>query len=493
VMWDERDNSLRFNSQTNLFVKGIPQNVKAREFYEFFLTFGDVVSSKMPEDDEGNQLGYGYINYYDPESAKKAIQETETKEIWGAKLQVELFQKKNERVSSFPLTNCNVYIKNFPSTWTEVDLRSICTKFGEIVFCKIMKDNFSRNFGIVSFKSENCALEAKAGLNEKFIDDNNTLYVDTLMTKQERKKIIQDKIIDSSYRLNEQYKFCNLHVKNIPYQATEEELTEEFEKYGEIKSVKIDKYMLVTKENNEFKEIPTSRGFGYVCFEKPEAAKLAKESMTGKFLQKYQTWNRPLIIDYFMPKHERKSYNNTTSNYDQNKMNLMYNPMMNQNIQNFQNMNIHPGVMNTMMMQNNPKNRQNNFQQQQQQQLNQQPQSNQQFQPQLNQQQMNQPQKNQKSQNKQNQEKDDIDYGILNSLEDDNSRKDYLGEFIFKRIENHHLSQSYNFTIDNIGKITGMILGIEDMNEIIDICKNNDNLTSRISEAMELLGYVGKK
>ena len=41
--------------------------------------------------------------------------------------------------------------------------------------------------------------------------------------------------------------------------------------------------------------------------------------------------------------------------------------------------------------------------------------------------------------------------------------------------------------MDHIGKITGMILGIEDVNEIIDICKNTDHLTSRIIEALNLL------
>jgi hypothetical protein len=47
----------------------------------------------------------------------------------------------------------------------------------------------------------------------------------------------------------------------------------------------------------------------------------------------------------------------------------------------------------------------------------------------------------------------------------------------------------HNFTIDIIGKITGMILGIEDINEIADICKNNSNLTSRIKEALDLLRF----
>ena len=49
------------------------------------------------------------------------------------------------------------------------------------------------------------------------------------------------------------------------------------------------------------------------------------------------------------------------------------------------------------------------------------------------------------------------------------------------------MNQSKEFTIDVIGKITGMILGIDDLGEILDICKNNENLTGRITEALSLL------
>lgn len=89
-------------------------------------------------------------------------------------------------------------------------------------------------------------------------------------------------------------------------------------------------------------------------------------------------------------------------------------------------------------------------------------------------------------------EKDDIDYNYLENLEDDNAKKEYLGEFLFKKIENHRLSHENGFTIDTIGKITGMILGIDDINEIIDICRNPENLTSRIAEAWDLLGTADK-
>ena len=49
-------------------------------------------------------------------------------------------------------------------------------------------------------------------------------------------------------------------------------------------------------------------------------------------------------------------------------------------------------------------------------------------------------------------------------------------------------AQSHNLDVDTISKITGMILGIESIDEIYGITINNDNITARIKEGLELLG-----
>ena len=492
VMWDERDNNLRYNTQTNLFVKNIPFEVKPREFYEFFLQFGDVCSSKMPEDEDGNHMGYGYINYYDAESASRAIQATDGKEVWGSKLEVKHFQKKNERLGNYPSTNNNIYIRNFPPSYSENEINELCSQFGEILSTKISNDDVNRRFAIVSFVNEDAATNARHSLSGVKLEDGSELFVNHVMSKQEREKIRSHKILDNNYKLNEQYKYCNLHIRNIPYHAKEEDLAEAFKRFGEIKSVKIEKYVLVTKVNNEMKEIPTSKGFGYICFEEAENAKKALEEMNNKFLPNYETWNRPLLIEYFMPKNERTpvvvNKINQTNYLTNPKMPFMMNPMMNQGLQRF-NMNIHPNMMNPKMMQGFPgmfpegvmvppqmphmrHPNQGGFHPKEKRRHHQGPRVPQQI-----------PQQPIVKKD----EEQDIDFEYLNRIGDNAAKKDYLGELIFKKIENHRLSQEKGLTIDTIGKITGMILGIEDINEIVDIYRNTENLTSRITEALELI------
>ena len=76
LAWYDREiGNAREKPENNVFVKNIPKNVSCREFHEFFEQFGKIVSAKVAEDEEGDSLGYGFVLYYEAESAKKAIEQ----------------------------------------------------------------------------------------------------------------------------------------------------------------------------------------------------------------------------------------------------------------------------------------------------------------------------------------------------------------------------------------------------------------------------------
>ena len=458
IMWHEKDNSVRYSTQGNLFIKNVPFDVKPREFYEKFLQFGDIISAKLCEDEDGNHNGYGYVSYYSSESAENAIKALHNQAVWGGEiLEVARFQKKNERFNQTLSVNKNLYVKNIPARFSEEELKALFSKYGAITWTKIMVDDSGRKSAILTYDSEDSVHKARDALNNTQLDGQE-LYVDTLMKKSDRKKILSSRIIDNNFKLNSQFKNCNLHLRNVPQDVDEAYLTEVFSQFGEVKSVKIPKILLVTKVNNEFKEFPMSKGFGYVCFNDQEMAKKAKEEMNNKFIPKFETAKRPLLVDFFMPKYERKQMLNRLQQQYPGKQASIMNPFGGPFGMPF---NLHPNLAKHIK------------------------------QPQMF---PNQPQfpKTQRfvapQQSQQQAKPDDVDIKYLQSLEDDAAKKDYLGEFIFKKIENHPYAQSNNFTIDTIGKITGMILGIDDINEIVDITLNQDNLSARISEALTLLG-----
>jgi RNA recognition motif-containing protein len=507
IMWHEKDNKLRYGTQGNLFVKNIPFEIKPREIYEKFLSFGDIMSAKLHEDEEGNHNGYGYVSYYDPESAEKAIKALNNVEVWpGSKLEVAKFQKKNERIAQNLTGNKNLYVKNLPSKLTEDDLKELFGKHGKVSWVKIMLDMNNRKSAILTFESEESVVKAREALNHMKLDDQE-LYVDTLMKKSDRKKILSSRIIENNYKLNTQFKNCNLHLRNLPNEISEEELQQFFSSFGEVKSVKIPKFILVTKVKNEFKEIPMTKGFGYVCFKDQSNAKKAKDEMSGNFIPKYENCKRPLLIDFFMPKYERKQVLTKLQGLQNGYTGPKSYPVMNFNTQfAFQHPHLVKHIKNQHLMfaphmaypyenlqnkgpqghqghhiphhQNHHRHHHhhhNHFNHQQghynhgRQHFN------------------NRPQLHVKA-SATVIKPDDVDIKYLHSLEDDSAKKDYLGEFIFKKIENHPLAQTHNFTIDTIGKITGMILGIEDINEIVEITVSHENLTARITEALSLLG-----
>ena len=262
IMWHERDNSIRYNNKANLFIKGISPDVQPRQIYELFAKYGEIISCKICENEDGDLLGYGYINYYNLESAEEAIANLNKKEFFGSELEVVHFQKKNERLQA-PLENCSIYIKNIPTKYLNIEeLKKLFAKYGTITFGKIFKDS-GRYFAIITFSNSDSANKAKEDMNDKKLDekDEAPLYVDLLQKKSERKRMLVSKIVDNNNRLNQETKNCNLYVKNLPRNLSDEKFKEIFSEVGEVKSVKIDRFVLKTKREGKDLDMLESRGF----------------------------------------------------------------------------------------------------------------------------------------------------------------------------------------------------------------------------------------
>jgi len=464
IMWHEKDNSIRYNNTANVFIKNIPKDVKPREIFEMFNNFGEIISTKICEDEDGNLLGYGYVNYYNLDSAEKAIKELNGKEINGSKLEVSHFQKKNERFQN-SIANNSIYIKNIPPEKNKNDINKIFEKFGKIKWSELSEDPNKRKYAIVEFENQEIANKAKEEMNEKNVFNTEIpLYVDLLQKKAERKRYLVSKIGDINNKLNQENKNCNLYIKNLPKNFTEQNLKELFEKYGEIKSVKIQRFINVTKEKDDFKEYVESCGVGFVCFTDKENAKKAIEELNDKKLPGYEDDKHPpIFVTLFMPKLERKQLlNKIQANNPNQRLPMLYPPYLPPtqyiNMPYFQQVKFNNGRMhkknnahgrrqnnnnNNDNVTNVPKNKEENFE-------------------------------------------DSPSLEFLNSLPDD-KKKDYIGEFLFKAIQSHEISVKNKLDIDIIGRITGMILDIKDFNEIFKITTNSTYLTERINEALNLI------
>lgn len=104
-----RENTDIEKMKGQLFVKGFCDCLNQKKLFELFSQYGRIVSSKVSINQEtGKSLGYGYISYYEEESALSAIsQRNQFKLDDGCLLEV-LFFKKNSKDNS----GTNLFVTN---------------------------------------------------------------------------------------------------------------------------------------------------------------------------------------------------------------------------------------------------------------------------------------------------------------------------------------------------------------------------------------------
>ena len=416
ISWFNRDpENYRNKIENNIFVKRIPKDVSAKEFYEYFNKFGHIISAKLAEDEEGETMGFGFVLYDSVDGAKRAIKECNGKEWNGKKLYVSQFIKNRPRKE--PKFN-NIYVKNIPKVWSENDLKKYFSKYGEIGSMIIRevdaaklkkelpeakrKNILNHKYAFVCYKSlDGPAKKAVAkvpyiklvnndGYNQKieeiakkvnnsgvkrddmyksacYILDNelqekikskeelkkiitdfnnlikendgvymaksieNRLYCCQALKKSEREKKLRQLYERIKRKIKEKYKFCNLYVKNLPSDFTDEKLKELFGKYGEIRSAKIVKREIESNYLVPKKEIKV---FGYVCYFEAGKAQEAKQKLKDEAL----LINGPkLYVDYHQTKKERIEFLKLKliKKYEKSKNNIPMYPAMMTNMRHF--------------------------------------------------------------------------------------------------------------------------------------------------------------
>ena len=135
------------NKQTNikqsLLVKNIDSQMSQKEFYQKFLECGDIVSGKIEYDENGVSKGFGYIYYYNEESAEKAKLNLNGKYFYGKAIEiVNLIPGKKTKTNAITL-----FVLNIPSNITEKELMPIFEKFGPVTNISVNQ----RGFAYVSY------------------------------------------------------------------------------------------------------------------------------------------------------------------------------------------------------------------------------------------------------------------------------------------------------------------------------------------------------
>ena len=515
----EEKNFLMKNKDTknNLYVKNIPKGKDPRELYEYFLKFGDVFSLKVNENEKGEFTGTAFLTYYKEQDAKKCIEETNNKKIWDSDIEVN-YQKNthdkgyshnnnyhNNYNNNYYNKSLKINISNLPENYTDKEVTKLCEEFGKFEICDIRKNKYGK-FAIVKFSKEAEMKSAIEKLNNKSIEKNKLLvkevhhsnnshnnnysnYNNNYYGKQ-RPTNLPFFYPNISMNINnipmQKYEDTlinnNLYVTNIPQRATKEDFEKTFGQFGEIESTKLDEDTTITKDAKDKQQF-FNKGFGYISFKKVEDAKKALESLDGKYIKGFENHYKRLSVEYFIPKDKRNPM--TQGNFIQMSSGSVLYPNLPGQYMPQQYMVPIPMIPNNQMRMYNNKggfknmgygNRRynNNY-------------KNRGNRANKNNQKRNNNTANKNMSNKKEEEKKvEFDQETFDKLKTEEEKNEFLGEKIFNLIQENRIIKEKNADEDVIGKITGMILGIQNKEEIIDILKSPSRLEERIKEAYVL-------
>jgi len=301
IMWSQRDPSLRKSGAGNIYVKNLDRNIDNKALYDTFSLFGNILSCKVAADPTGKSYGYGFVHYETEEAAKQAIERVNGMQIGEKTVQVSQFIKRGDRERPDITNFTNIYVKNFPDSWTEETVNQEFGAFGAITSMAMRADNRGRKFAFVNYDSNEEASKAveamhmkemrtpeeiekakEEGKEEELGMDGHPigkLYAQRAQSKKERQAELRDKF-SSSKDTGSKQQGVNLYVKNLDENTDEAALRALFESFGVITSV-------ATPTDDKGK----CKGFGFVCFASPDEATKAVTEMHLKVVK-----GKPLYV-----------------------------------------------------------------------------------------------------------------------------------------------------------------------------------------------------
>ena len=137
--------------------------------------------------------------------------------------------------------------------------------------------------------------------SEEYKNNSNNLFCCQALKKKERLKKVKEIFELNKQILQKKYEYCNLYVKNLHKNTTEETFREMFSKFGPLRSCKLlqKKFRVSLFDRNESTFL-----YGFVCFENEKDALRAKRAWNKSLIN--ASFKKPLYVDYHQLKRERE-------------------------------------------------------------------------------------------------------------------------------------------------------------------------------------------
>nr|CAG4645761.1 EOG090X0BVS [Lynceus sp. MCZ IZ 141354] len=253
----------------SLYVGDLHPDVTEAMLFEKFSTAGPVVSIRVCRDMiTRRSLGYAYVNFQQPADAERALDTMNFDSVRGRPIRI-MWSQRDPSLRRSGVGN--IFIKNLDKSIDNKAMYDTFSAFGNILSCKVANDEQgnapakadagnSKGYGFVHFETDEAANNAISKVNGMLLNGKK-VFVGRFMPRKEREREMGEK---AKY-------FTNVYIKNFGDEIDDTKLNEIFSEFGKITSHRV----MVDDDGK-------SRGFGFVCYEEPEAAERAVNEMNGK-------------------------------------------------------------------------------------------------------------------------------------------------------------------------------------------------------------------
>lgn len=156
IMWFQCDFVLCKIGQGNVFIKNFDVVIDNKVFYDIFVVFGNILSCKVVQDENGNFKGYGFVYYEIDEVVVNVIKYVNGMFFNEKKVYVGYYIFKKDCQSKFEemkVNFINVYVKNIFVEVIDEEFCEFFVKYGDVIFFFFVcfDEGKSCGFGFVNF------------------------------------------------------------------------------------------------------------------------------------------------------------------------------------------------------------------------------------------------------------------------------------------------------------------------------------------------------
>lgn len=154
---------------SNLYVKNLPADVDEPGLWQLFSRCGTIEAARVVRSKAQTSKGYGFVKYQHVQQAMEAISAFNGHNWNGYELEVKFAdQDAGPPLSGSGATpSDNLYIRNLPNNWGDMELAQLFAQFGAVLECRVLHNgDMTRGAGaLVRMSTLQQATAAIEGLN----------------------------------------------------------------------------------------------------------------------------------------------------------------------------------------------------------------------------------------------------------------------------------------------------------------------------------------